>query len=61
MSEIGIHELEMQHGALLPERETLAVVNVFDDIVASNTATAVQAVTVLSRNTATATQVIAIS
>jgi hypothetical protein len=60
MSELSIYELETQHGELLPERETLAiVVGSFDNhVFAINSAEAVQAVTLLSKNTAVAVQTV---
>jgi hypothetical protein len=59
MSELNIHELETQHGELLPQRETLGFFNF--GIIASNWAEAVQALTLQSTNTATATQVILVN
>jgi hypothetical protein len=65
MSELSIHELEAQHGELLPERETLGfILGSFDGntaIFASNSATAVQALTLLSKNTAVAAQTIVVA
>lgn len=60
MSELSIHELESQHGELLPEREALGVViGSFDNhVVAINSANAVQALTLLSKNTAVAVQTV---
>jgi hypothetical protein len=63
MSELSIHELETQHGELLPEREALSVVSSADTIVAAVTqsATAVQAVTEFSSNVAANATSISIS
>jgi hypothetical protein len=57
MSELSIHELETQHGELLPEREALGFTIVaFSHLV--NLAEAEQAFTILSANTAVATQIV---
>jgi hypothetical protein len=59
MIEISIHELEAEHGQLLPEREALGTSHHGGKTVfADNTATAVQLFAVDSTNTAEATQVI---
>jgi len=56
MSELSIHELETQHGELLPEREALGHFGGINIIAVSNSAEAVQAVTLLSANAAVANQ-----
>jgi hypothetical protein len=61
MSELSIHELETQHSELLPEREALggvAIASFNTAIFAANSAQAVQALTLLSKNTAVAVQTI---
>jgi hypothetical protein len=57
MSELSIIELEAQHSEFLPEREALGHWGGVN-IVAFNTAAAVQALTFLSANAAVANQVI---
>jgi len=56
MSELSIHELEAEHGEILPERETLGVVNSHNHVFAFNQAIALQGLTFLSHNTAVAVQ-----
>jgi hypothetical protein len=67
MSELNIHELEAQHGELLPARETLGVIGngvgfEINTVLASQaaTVTAVQAVTANSLNSALAAQSISV-
>ena len=60
MSELSTYELETQHGELLPEREALGIFSI-TRVIAVNTASAVQAVTLLSLNNATANQVVVTS
>jgi hypothetical protein len=50
MSELSIHDLEIQTGELLPEREALGIViGLFDNhVIAINNAEAVQALTLAS-------------
>ena len=55
MQELSVYELETQHGELLPEREALGIFSI-TKVIAVNTASAVQAVTLLSANTAVANQ-----
>jgi hypothetical protein len=58
MSELSIHELEAEHGEVLPERETLGVFNSHNHIFAFNQANALQGLTLFSHNTAVAVQTI---
>ena len=59
MSELSIHELEAEHGEVLPARETLSVYHAFNNhVVAVNTAIAYDRLTILSHNAATASQTV---
>jgi hypothetical protein len=65
MSELSIHDLETQTGEVLPEREALGIFGSFNSfnahVTATNTAEAVQALTLASSNHATAVQNVLIS
>jgi hypothetical protein len=63
MSELSIHELEAQHGEVLPEREALGTFtfgsfNHDHTVYAVNSANATQSHTFLSSNSASANQFI---
>ncbi len=58
MTELNVHELEIQYGELLPEREALSAF--WTHIDATNVAAGVQTLTALSANITTATQAIVV-
>jgi hypothetical protein len=60
MSELSVYELETERGTLLPAREALGIFSI-TTVLAANTATSVQAVTLLSHNHASANQLIIVS